>query len=158
MTLVDLLHECRLPVTAPADHWGISLHTMINMLSSLEVSVDVATLYFRGSPRPDDIRAARRQCARLPSCVSILRIDLHGVRSMSSDSHDELVTLVREWRRCRDAHVIVAAGMSEFALFVNPMRSADRADAAVTSGVLRGWSPDSDAHGSADAALMGVFL
>jgi hypothetical protein len=86
---------------------------MMTVPNSLEIMSGVATLCLRDTPRPDDIRNERIRCSGLPQSVSVLRIDLHGVRAMGDEAHKELVALVRDWRRRRGGQVIVAAGMSE---------------------------------------------
>jgi hypothetical protein len=92
---------------------------------------------------------------------------------MGAASHDELVALVRDWRRARNGHVIVAAGESELTLLVDHGRaqegSVKRAAgvagvagvASVELAVIRRGTNDLEetfAAPSSDAALMGVFL
>lgn len=141
---------------------------MITALNSLEIMSGVATLYLRDTPRASQILTERIRCGNLPESVSILRIDLHGVRAMSDDAHEALVALVRDWRRERGGQVIVAAGLSELTLLVEHGRSHDQAVSGVGLAVVRRGSaamsaPDVsvDSRGAPmadDAALMGVFL
>ncbi|HEX4684787.1 MAG TPA: hypothetical protein VH277_18865 [Gemmatimonadaceae bacterium] len=124
-------------------------------MHSIEVSRGIATLYLRETPRREDILDARARCARLPASVRVLRIDLHDVRAMNDAAHDALVVLVRDWRRSRNGHIIVAAGESELTLIVEHGRTRDEL------AVIRRGTNELDevcAGTDSNAALMGVFL
>jgi len=111
------------------------------LLYTLDVHAEFATLYVRALPGASDVAVARAICNRLPNCVRVLRINVHSVASLDASVRGDLLALVRDWRRERLGHAIIA----EPAADCEP--SAARQSPQRASGAA-----------TVEAALMATFL
>jgi len=94
----------------------------------LEVSPTArrATLRLRGQVRQPDITTAVRSCLALPARVRSIELDLRLVTSLSDDSRQILLALVRAWRQARRGHVAIFASHSTLGLLGEPEQTATR--------------------------------
>ena len=75
---------------------------MVSILQhEIEVADDSATLYLSGALCAEDAVALARACGQLPTRVSTLRIDLHGVTHMAEDAMGAIRAVLRYWRESR---------------------------------------------------------
>ena len=110
------------------------------LLYTLDVHAEFATLYVRALPGASDLAVARAICNRLPTCVRVLRINVHSVASLDATVRSDLLALVRDWRREPLGHAIIA-GAADYESVTAP-RSPARASAVAPI----------------EAALMATFL
>jgi hypothetical protein len=100
----------------------------------LEVSPTArrAILRLRGPVRSPDITTAVRSCLALPARVRSIELDLRTATSLSEDSRQILLALVRAWRQARRGHVAIFASHSTLGLLGEPeprvARSAEKPD------------------------------
>jgi len=71
------------------------------MHHELEVADDCATLYLSGALAANDDVTLAAACGVLPSRVTTLRLDLHGVDDMSDDAMSAVRGVLRYWRESR---------------------------------------------------------
>ena len=67
----------------------------------IEVAEDSATLYLSGTLRATDAAGLARACGDLPTRVTTLRLDLHGVSVMADDATNAIHSVLRYWRESR---------------------------------------------------------
>jgi len=67
----------------------------------LEVADDCATLYLSGALGARDDVILTEACGALPSSVSTLRLDLHGVDDVDDDALTAIRAVLRYWRESR---------------------------------------------------------
>lgn len=67
----------------------------------IEVADDSATLYLSGTLQAMDALALASACRDLPSRVTTLRLDLHGVSVMADDATTAIRSVLRYWRESR---------------------------------------------------------
>ena len=67
----------------------------------IEVAEDSATLYLSGTLRATDAAGLARACGDLPTRVTTLRLDLHGVSVMADDATNAIRSVLRYWRESR---------------------------------------------------------
>ena len=67
----------------------------------IEVADDSATLYLSGALCESDAFTLARVCGELPSRVTTLRLDLHGIDDMADDAMSAIRGVLRYWRESR---------------------------------------------------------
>ena len=67
----------------------------------VEVADDSATLYLSGTLSARDGQVLDRVCGGLPTRVTTLRLDLHGVTHMENDAMIAIRGVLRYWRESR---------------------------------------------------------
>lgn len=94
----------------------------------LEVSPTArrAVLRIRGAVRSPDITTAVRSCLALPTRVRSIELDLRMATSLSDDSRQILLALVRAWRQARRGHVAIFASYATLGLLGEPEPGAAR--------------------------------
>lgn len=110
----------------------------------LEQTNQAATLYVAGSLARHDAPALLALCNSLPTTVSILRVDLRAVGSLSADAIDVIRRLLRHW---------AASRRGEFRLSTSHLVATYRP--AEPSEVVPMAMP---AWGSMNEALAGTYL
>ena len=99
----------------------------------IEVADDAATIYLTGTLAAHDAFVLARACSELPSRVSTLRLDLHGLADISVDAMTAIRGVLRYWRESRGGsfrlslsseRIIATYGEGRFANASLGMRSA----------------------------------
>lgn len=67
----------------------------------IEVADDSATIYLSGTLEEQDAFMLGRACGELPSRVTTLRLDLHGITDMSAEAMGAIRGVLRYWRESR---------------------------------------------------------
>lgn len=121
----------------PVDAAARALH------HEIEVADDSATLYLSGALRAGDGPVLHCACGGLPSRVTTLRLDLHGVTHMEADAMVAIRGVLRYWRESRGGsfrlslaseRIIATYGEGKFAdSFPGSRNVIERTDDAVPS-------------------------
>ena len=99
----------------------------------IEVADDAATIYLSGTLAAHDAFLLGRACSELPSRVTTLRLDLHGIADISSEAMSAIRGVLRYWRESRGGsfrlslsseRIVATYGEGSFANPAIGMRSA----------------------------------